>query len=60
MLRARLDDQIEALTRTRDVLDGCIGCGCLSLKNCALYNPQDRAAAKGAGPRYTMGDRAGA
>jgi MerR family transcriptional regulator, redox-sensitive transcriptional activator SoxR len=58
MLKTRLDDQIKALTRTRDVLDGCIGCGCLSLKNCALYNPQDRAGAKGAGPRYTMGDRA--
>ena len=57
MIRMRLNDQIAALIRTRDVLDGCIGCGCLSLKNCALYNPQDRAAAKGAGPRYVLGDR---
>ena len=55
-LKQRLDDRIAALSRTRDLLDGCIGCGCLSLKKCALYNPQDRAAQKGAGPRYVMGD----
>lgn len=59
--RARLDVQIAALERTRDRLDGCIGCGCLSLKVCALYNPQDRAAARGSGPRYVLGaaDEAG-
>jgi MerR family transcriptional regulator, redox-sensitive transcriptional activator SoxR len=56
-MRAMLDQRIATLTRTRDLLDGCIGCGCLSLKKCALYNPQDRAARKGAGPRYLMGDR---
>ncbi|WP_300059695.1 redox-sensitive transcriptional activator SoxR [uncultured Roseobacter sp.] len=55
--RARLDEKIETLTRLRDNLDGCIGCGCLSLPTCALYNPTDRAAEKGAGPRYLMGDR---
>lgn len=54
--RARLDLQIAALERTRDRLDGCIGCGCLSLKVCALYNPDDRAAARGSGPRYVLGD----
>jgi MerR family transcriptional regulator, redox-sensitive transcriptional activator SoxR len=58
-LQERLNDQIARLTRTRDILDGCIGCGCLSLKKCALYNPEDRAAAKGAGARYVLGDRAG-
>jgi MerR family redox-sensitive transcriptional activator SoxR len=58
-MRTLLDDRIAALTRTRDLLDGCIGCGCLSLRKCALYNPGDRAAAKGAGPRYVIGDRAG-
>jgi MerR family transcriptional regulator, redox-sensitive transcriptional activator SoxR len=58
-LKEKLDTQIAALTRTRDILDGCIGCGCLSLKKCALYNPQDRASLKGAGPRYVLGDRAG-
>jgi MerR family transcriptional regulator, redox-sensitive transcriptional activator SoxR len=58
-LRETMDAKIAALTRTRDILDGCIGCGCLSLKKCALYNPGDRASAKGAGPRYVLGDRAG-
>ncbi|SEV90035.1 MerR family transcriptional regulator, redox-sensitive transcriptional activator SoxR [Aliiroseovarius sediminilitoris] len=56
--RAELDEQIEALTRLRDKLDGCIGCGCLSLDRCALYNPDDVAAEKGAGPRYLLGDEA--
>ncbi|MCK8464133.1 redox-sensitive transcriptional activator SoxR [Aliiroseovarius sp. S1339] len=55
--RAELDEQIEALTRLRNKLDGCIGCGCLSLDRCALYNPDDVAAEKGAGPRYLMGDK---
>ncbi len=57
-LRARLDRQIEELARVRDTLDGCIGCGCLSLERCALYNSSDKAAARGAGPRYLLGDRA--
>jgi MerR family transcriptional regulator, redox-sensitive transcriptional activator SoxR len=56
-MRSVLDDRIARLERTRDLLDGCIGCGCLSLKKCQLYNPQDRAAARGAGPRYVIGDR---
>lgn len=43
--RGRLDEQIAALERLRDGLDSCIGCGCLSLKTCALSNPEDRAAA---------------
>ncbi len=50
-MRGLLDDRIAALVRTRDRLDGCIGCGCLSLDRCALYNPGDRAAARGAGAR---------
>jgi MerR family redox-sensitive transcriptional activator SoxR len=58
-LRARIDAQIAALTRTRSLLDQCIGCGCLSLRKCGLYNPQDKAAQRGAGPRYLIGDRAG-
>jgi MerR family transcriptional regulator, redox-sensitive transcriptional activator SoxR len=56
-MRVMLDERIAVLTRTRDRLDGCIGCGCLSLKKCALYNPGDQAAAKGSGPRFLMGDR---
>ncbi len=55
-LRAHLDRRIETLVKLRDDLDGCIGCGCLSLPRCALYNPQDRAARLGTGPRYLMGD----
>ncbi|MBL9069317.1 MAG: redox-sensitive transcriptional activator SoxR [Sphingopyxis sp.] len=58
-LRARIDTRIAALERTRDLLDGCIGCGCLSLKKCALYNRADKASQRGAGPRYLLGDRAG-
>jgi MerR family transcriptional regulator, redox-sensitive transcriptional activator SoxR len=54
--RPRLDAQIAMLERLRDRLDGCIGCGCLTLKVCALYNPEDQAAAGGAGPRYLFGD----
>lgn len=57
IFRADLDQRIETLERLRDNLDGCIGCGCLSMKKCALYNPEDRISAKGAGPRYLMGDR---
>ncbi len=54
-----LDEKIYTLTRLRDTLDGCIGCGCLSLKKCALYNPEDRAARQGPGPRHLMGNRSG-
>ena len=57
-LRSRLDERIIMLKRTRDLLDGCIGCGCLSLDRCALYNPGDRASRAGAGPRFLLGDRA--
>ena len=54
--RQRLDDQISALTRLRDNLTSCIGCGCLTLKVCALYNPDDAAASLGSGARYLMSD----
>ena len=47
--RPRLDEQIERIQRLRDRLNGCIGCGCLSLKTCALTNPGDEAAAWGPG-----------
>jgi MerR family redox-sensitive transcriptional activator SoxR len=53
-IRRRLDDQIAMMERLRDRLDGCIGCGCLSLKTCALYNPEDKAAQLGSGPRYVI------
>ncbi len=54
--RRELDARIEALKTLRGRLDGCIGCGCLSLKACALYNPGDRARSLGAGPRYATGN----
>lgn len=54
--RDALNQRIITLTKLRDNLDGCIGCGCLSLEACALYNPTDQAAKKGQGPRYLMGD----
>jgi len=54
-MRAHLDARIAALTRLRSNLDGCIGCGCLSLKKCALYNPEDRLGLEGAGPRLVLG-----
>ena len=50
--RGRLDRQIAALQALRDGLDSCIGCGCLSLKRCAISNPDDVAAAAGAGAQY--------
>lgn len=51
-----LDARIAAMQRLRDRLDGCIGCGCLSLKSCALYNPDDSAGRQGSGPRLVLGD----
>ncbi len=47
--RAQLDARIGALQALRDRLDGCIGCGCLSLRACALYNPADSCAQLGSG-----------
>lgn len=55
--RDRLDERLRLLEGLRDRLDSCIGCGCLSLERCALYNPDDAAAALGQGPRYLLGDR---
>jgi len=49
--RAELDNRIATLTRLRDQLTGCIGCGCLSLGACPLRNPCDKLAAQGPGPR---------
>lgn len=47
--RGRLDEQISALEALRDGLDSCIGCGCLSLRTCAMYNPGDVLAPRGPG-----------
>ena len=55
-MRRQLDEKIQLLTRTRGKLDQCIGCGCLSLSKCQLYNRDDRAAAAGPGPRFVLED----
>jgi MerR family redox-sensitive transcriptional activator SoxR len=52
----RIDERIAELERLKAGLTECIGCGCLSLDRCRLVNPEDRAAARGPGPRYWMGD----
>ena len=49
--RGELDRRIDLLQKLRDQLDGCIGCGCLSLKVCQLRNPDDSVSKEGAGPR---------
>ena len=55
---SRIDERIEELERLKLGLTECIGCGCLSLDRCRLANPGDRAAARGPGPRYWIGDPA--
>ncbi len=57
--RAHLDTRIDQLQRMRENLTECIGCGCLSLKSCALHNPGDRFAASGTGPRILLDPSAG-
>ena len=54
--RSRLDEQIALLEALRDDLDSCIGCGCLSLERCHLYNPRDAASRLGDGARFWQGD----
>ncbi len=51
-----LDERLAMLTRLRDQLDSCIGCGCLSLTACGLWNPNDVAADAGSGARYLLSD----
>ena len=52
--RKEIDRRIALLERTRATLDTCIGCGCLSLRKCGLYNPGDRLGAEGPGPRHVL------
>lgn len=56
---AEIDQRIADLTLLRAKLDDCIGCGCLSLDSCAIYNVGDEAATLGDGPRYLLGDSPG-
>jgi MerR family redox-sensitive transcriptional activator SoxR len=54
-MRFEIDQRINLLSRTRNQLDQCIGCGCLSLQKCKLYNKDDRLGAKGPGPQAILG-----
>jgi len=49
--KEELERRIDRLTRLRDHLNGCIGCGCLSVRDCPLHNPLDRLGEEGPGPR---------
>ncbi|MCQ2002401.1 redox-sensitive transcriptional activator SoxR [Rhizobium sp. NRK18] len=53
---ADLEDRIARLTRLRDRLSGCIGCGCLSVDRCPLHNPRDALGRNGSGPRLLEQD----
>jgi MerR family redox-sensitive transcriptional activator SoxR len=54
--QSRIDERVAELQRLSATLDGCIGCGCLSLRTCALYNPDDTAGELGSGARWLLGD----
>ncbi len=54
-LRTAIDAKIQLLTRTKAKLEECIGCGCLSLQKCQMYNREDGAGAAGPGPRFVLG-----
>ncbi|XBQ10732.1 MAG: redox-sensitive transcriptional activator SoxR [Salinarimonas sp.] len=58
--RDEIEARIRLLEKLRDDLSGCIGCGCLSLDDCALRNQGDRVARKGPGPRHLIGGGEGA
>lgn len=53
---ADIDKRIAGLQLLKENLSGCIGCGCLSMAKCRLYNPNDQAAELGSGPRYLLGN----
>lgn len=53
---AELDARIKVLEKLRDQLSSCIGCGCLSLERCKIFNPDDKVASEGDGPRLLAGD----
>ncbi|RYF28278.1 MAG: redox-sensitive transcriptional activator SoxR [Comamonadaceae bacterium] len=57
--KSELEERIRILVQLRDQLDGCIGCGCLSLKDCPLRNAQDMLAQAGPGPHFEEARGAG-
>jgi MerR family redox-sensitive transcriptional activator SoxR len=54
---ARINERIAELERLRTGLTHCIGCGCLSLRECQFANPDDRAGRLGPGPRYWINEK---
>ena len=54
--RSDIDERIAGLELLREKVDGCIGCGCLSLERCAIWNAGDVASELGSGPRWLLGD----
>lgn len=54
--RGRIEQRITELELLRDQLTSCIGCGCLSLQSCGIFNPDDRASTLGSGARYLSGN----
>jgi len=54
--RSELQARIDTLTRLRDQLSDCIGCGCLSVETCRLRNPGDSLSGQGSGPRLLAPD----
>ncbi len=54
--RDELSGRIGTLQKLQDQLSSCIGCGCLSLDRCSMFNSGDRAQSAGPGPRYLLGD----
>ncbi len=52
--KEELERRITLLTRLRDELTGCIGCGCLSMERCPLFNPEDKFGREGSGPRRLL------
>jgi MerR family redox-sensitive transcriptional activator SoxR len=52
----RIEQRISLLNALQDGLSSCIGCGCLSLRTCALANPSDVASTLGSGPQYLLSD----
>lgn len=57
--RSELDERMAQLKKLRDMLDDCIGCGCLSIDRCRLRNPLDKLASQGAGPQRLLIKRKG-
>ena len=56
IFNAHIEQRIAELNQLKSSLAGCIGCGCLSLEKCRLYNKEDKMASEGSGARFLLGD----